>query len=154
MIAEIDITNRTIAEAVLSLQKEAYLIEADLLGTRDIPPLRETIEELMSCRERFFGYYEEGQLIGAIAFKYLKSVVDIHRVMVHPHFFRRGIARMLIRHVERQLPNAKLMIVSTGAKNTPAIKLYESLGFEWLDETIVSEGLRVANFKKKIKRDS
>lgn len=131
---------------VLDLQRKSYKIEAELIGTDEIPPLKETFEELQNCGETFIGCYIEGRLAGAISFKIEGEVIDIHRMMVHPDFFRRGIARKLLCQLEQY--GCSQMIVSTGAANTPAVKLYEKLGFERQHNSVVGDGLVIAHFKK------
>ncbi|WP_306807290.1 GNAT family N-acetyltransferase [Mesobacillus jeotgali] len=135
------------AAEILDLQRKSYRIEADLIGTDEIPPLKETFEQLQNCGETFLGYYLDGRLAGAVSFKIDREVMDIHRMMVDPDFFRRGIARKLIAYLEHQ--NFSEMIVSTGAANTPAIKLYEKLGFVRQNNSAVGGGLVIANFKKR-----
>ncbi|WP_353049950.1 GNAT family N-acetyltransferase [Bacillus sp. ISL-35] len=146
VIREIELNNVMAAAEVLDLQKKSYRIEADLIGTDEIPPLKETFEQLQNCGETFIGYFIEGVLAGAVSYKKSGEVLDIHRMMVHPDFFRRGIAGKLLAEVERQ--ECHEIIVSTGAANTPAIKLYEKLGFVRQGDSVVGNGLVIANFKK------
>jgi hypothetical protein len=51
-IKEMNIQDEEIAKRVLSLQREAYKIEADLIGSMEIPPLKESLQELMDCEEK------------------------------------------------------------------------------------------------------
>ncbi|MBT2685256.1 GNAT family N-acetyltransferase [Bacillus sp. ISL-37] len=132
---------------VLDLQRKSYKIEAGLIGTDEIPPLKETFEQLQDCGETFIGCYIEGRLAGAVSFKKEGEVIDIYRMMVHPEFFRRGIAQKLIAQLE-QIGYSEI-IVSTGAANTPAVKLYEKLGFERQEDSVVGNGLALANFIKR-----
>ncbi|WP_449623072.1 GNAT family N-acetyltransferase [Robertmurraya sp. Marseille-Q9965] len=150
MIREFSIGDK--GEEVLSLQRQAYKIEAAYIGTEDIPPLKETMEELLQCGEEFIGYFVEDTLAGVLSYKFTKGVIDIHRVMVHPSFFRRGIAGSLIHYIEDKTDSAEFVIVSTGAENAPAVKLYQNLGFEVLDQSVFGD-LVVTNFKKKLKKD-
>jgi 8-oxo-dGTP pyrophosphatase MutT (NUDIX family)/N-acetylglutamate synthase-like GNAT family acetyltransferase len=146
IIREIELNDVMAAAEVLDLQKKSYKIEADLIGTDEIPPLKETFEQLQNCGETFMGYYIEGLLAGAVSFKKEGKVLDIHRMMVHPDYFRRGIAGKLLAEIERQ--DCQEILVSTGAANTPAIKLYEKLGFVRQHDSVVGNGLVIANFKK------
>ncbi|MEH7884090.1 GNAT family N-acetyltransferase [Bacillus sp. JJ1609] len=133
---------------MLELQRASYKIEAELIGTYEIPPLKETFEQLQNCGETFIGYYRENKLAGAVSYKREAGTLDIHRVMVHPDFFRRGIAAKLIVHIESLEKNTSNIIVSTGAANVPAVMLYEKLGFVRQEDMIVGDSLRIANFKK------
>ncbi|MDZ5473514.1 GNAT family N-acetyltransferase [Bacillus sp. 31A1R] len=147
MVKQIDIKNIETAKKVLQMQRDSYMVEAEWIGSTDIPPLKESLEELLSCGEQFIGYFEGEDLAGALAFKTNSTEVDIHRVMVHPNHFRKGIAKKLIQYIEN-LHHDKDMIVSTGAKNTPAIQLYLGLGFTKVGEIEVGNGIVISNFKK------
>lgn len=137
------------AAEVLDLQRISYRMEAELIGTNDIPPLKESLEQLQECGETFIGYYLENRLAGAVSYKREAGTVDLHRVMVHPDFFRRGIAARLITHIESMEQAIAKVIVSTGAANLPAVGLYEKLGFQRIEDSQVGNGLVIANFIKR-----
>ncbi|MDQ7864585.1 hypothetical protein RCO48_36285 [Peribacillus frigoritolerans] len=42
------------ASSYFKLQKEAYKVEAEIIGFADIPPLLETYEQFIHCHETFF----------------------------------------------------------------------------------------------------
>lgn len=96
MITPLDITHRETAQQVLDLQLPSYRVEAELTGFDGIPPLRDTVDTLISCGETFRGLYLDGELAGAISYKLEKNLLDIHRVMVHPRHFRKGVATALL----------------------------------------------------------
>ena len=149
-LVSLDITNRETAQAVLQLQRLAYRVEAELIGSDGIPPLRETLEELRTCGEEFLGSLVEGQLVGAISWRFGADTIDIHRLVVHPAHFRRGIATALVRGTLEIEPTAKRAIVQTGAQNAPAAALYQREGFEQIEEFEVG-GLRVSRFAKRLR---
>ena len=95
-IEELDLGASGIAEAVVTLQRASYRIEADLLGARTLPALKESPRRLRKTREHFLGAYEGERLVGAISWKRTGALVDIHRLVVHPDRFRRGIAGALL----------------------------------------------------------
>ncbi len=64
-----------------------------MIGTHEIPPLRDTAETLGRCGEAFYGYFAEGRLVGAVPYKKQDDALDIHRLVVNPDHFRRGIGR-------------------------------------------------------------
>ncbi|MBD2868289.1 GNAT family N-acetyltransferase [Paenibacillus arenilitoris] len=149
MIQSIDITSEAAARQVLAVQLPAYRVEAELIGSDDIPPLKDTAADLMACGEIFYGYYSDGALAGAISYKKDGSVVDIHRMIVHPAFFRRGIAQALLGFVLQRETEAAKFIVATGADNAPARALYAKNGFKLLEEREVAPGLALSFFEKK-----
>jgi ribosomal protein S18 acetylase RimI-like enzyme len=148
VIKDLDPSDKRQALEILDLQTVSYAVEARLIGSWDIPPLKDTVHTLRRCRETFCGYFVQGQLAGLLSYKIEGDVLDIHRLVVRPDHFRKGIARSLIEHVERAAQPASKAIVSTGARNTPARSLYLSMGFEETEEVEVVPGLRVARFEK------
>ena len=113
-----EVASRLAAEAVVELQRASYRIEADLLGARTLPALKESPRRLRKTREHFLGAYEGERLVGAISWKRTGSLVDIHRLVVHPERFRRGIARAIIQALEERQPDARRWVVATGAATT------------------------------------
>ncbi len=148
MIKDLDLSNERQVLEILDLQRASYAVEAELIGSLDIPPLKDTQDTLRRCGETFCGYLAEGRLVGAISYKRGDGVLDIHRLVVHPDHFRKGIARALVEHIEEIAGSADRIIVSTGAKNTPAKRLYRGLGFEETREAEVAPGLRLTFFEK------
>ena len=152
-IARIDITDREVAEAVIRLQRGAYRIESDLIGSDEIPPLRETPDDLRNCGEEFLGALVDGLLVGAISWRFSDGTIDIHRLVVEPGWHRRGIGTALLRRVLATEPAADRAIVQTGAKNHPAATLYLREGFALVEEVKLA-GLSVSRFAKSLKNDS
>jgi ribosomal protein S18 acetylase RimI-like enzyme len=156
MIRQIDIADKETAERVLAVQLPAYRIEAELIGFDGIPALKDTAESLAACGESFFGYWAGDELAGAVSFKEThdpkgRLAVDIHRLIVHPDFFRRGIGSALISHLfgvyDRQ---GASYTVHTGALNIPARKLYARLGFTETGGLEVAPGVAITGFMRKL----
>ncbi|MBA2693059.1 MAG: GNAT family N-acetyltransferase [Rubrobacter sp.] len=139
------------ARAVFELQRRSYAVEAEIIGSRELPPLHETLEDLRSSGEDFHGCFIEGTLAGAISTKKSGDILDIHRLFVGLEYFRRGIASSMLRHVEGAEEWEKIT-VSTGAENAPAKGLYLSRGFVEVGEDEVVPGLFVARFEKEGRR--
>lgn len=149
MIKVLDNKNIEAAEQIVKLQKASYIVEAELIGFMQIPPLLELPEDILNSEEAYYGYYVGQDLGGMISYIIEKDVLDICKVAVHPDFFKRGIATQLIRFVE-QTEGIKRIIVSTGLKNSPAVKLYTSLGFTETHICEVEQGVLIINFEKKL----
>jgi ribosomal protein S18 acetylase RimI-like enzyme len=147
-IVRLDLSDASIASQLLELQREAYRVEADLVGSNDIPPLRETLPELQACAETFLGALADGVLAGAISWKLDGDTIDLHRLVVHPAHFRRGIGVALVRAALAAELSVRRAIVQTGAANAPAVALYRQEGFEPAGEIEPVPGLRVACFTK------
>jgi ribosomal protein S18 acetylase RimI-like enzyme len=148
MIREINIKIRESAEEVLKIQIPSYRVEAELIHFYELPPLKDTIETLQNCGETFYGYYLSSELAGFTSIKIEKGIIDIHRLVVNPKHFKKGIASHLIEYLEEHYKDIETIIVSTGSKNVPAVKLYEKKGFTKTGEIKIGEQLSVTTFKK------
>jgi ribosomal protein S18 acetylase RimI-like enzyme len=137
---------------LLTVQRAAYLVEAQLIDFYDIPTLHETQEQLQHSDEIFYGYFIDRQLAGAVSYKLADDVLDIYRLVVDPGYFRQGIAKKLLNFVENQVakttPHIKKIIVSTGAKNFPAKNFYRQVGFVELGDKEIVAGLLITLFEK------
>ena len=148
MIKIIDIHNRKNAEDVLNIQIPSYQVEAEIIGSYEIPPLKDTVHTLLHCGETFFGYYENETLCGAISIKINDDELDIHRLIVDPNQFRKGIAQLLLNFIETKF-KVQTIKVSTGSKNNPAVRFYKKNGFQHIKEVIVNEQLSLTLFEKR-----
>ena len=146
-IAPLDLADPLLARALLDLQREAYGVEAALFGSDAIPPLHETLAELVACGETFLGSFAADVLLGAVSWRLVAGAVDIHRLVVSPAAFRRGIGRALVRAVLSLHPGLPA-VVQTGAANAPARALYAAEGFTLVDELEPVPGLRVARLSR------
>jgi ribosomal protein S18 acetylase RimI-like enzyme len=128
---------------IAALHKVSYAVEAALIGSFDIPPLREPMHDLACC----------GEMVGAVSYKVETGVMDVHRLVVHPQHFHEGIARSLLKHIEDVEAPLSRIVVSTGSKKLPARSLYRRLGFAEKLEVEVARGLRVTLFEKVVRDD-
>ncbi|EFH83701.1 GNAT family N-acetyltransferase [Ktedonobacter racemifer] len=133
-IGKIQLQSIQQAQRLLEVQRAAYLVEAKLIGSSAIPALQEDLEALQNSDEIFYGCWIDGELAGAISYKREGSLLDIYRLVVHPSYFRRGIGKALVSFVEEVEEGIERIIVSTGARNLPAKRLYEVLGFSEIGE--------------------
>ena len=141
-IAELDLADAATAERVVALQRASYAVEARLIGAAELPPMRETAEQLRASGETFLGAARAGALVGAVAYKRAAGTVDIHRLVVDPAAFRGGVATALLDALEAREGDADHWTVGTGAANAPARALYERRGFEATEERVMPGGIR------------
>jgi ribosomal protein S18 acetylase RimI-like enzyme len=148
-LSRVDVSDAGVAAELLELQRRAYLVEAELIGSDEIPPLRETVAELQACGETFLVARDSsGVLSGAISWRVDGSVIDLHRLVVDPAWFRQGVGSALVRAALASAPDVERAVVQTGAANAPAIALYRREGFEAAGELEPVHGLRIARFVK------
>ena len=74
---------------------------------------------------------EDGRVAGYIGSQTVMDETDMMNVAVHPDFRRKGIAETLVNTLVAQLKTkgSRCLTLEVRASNTPAITLYEKLGF-------------------------
>lgn len=147
MIREIDHRNDAEAKKIQRIQRPAYLVEAELMGFEGIPQLKESVLEIQNSGETFLGYFEQELLKGFISYKKENNTIDIHRLVVDPEHFRKGIGRELLASLTKAFEGMEF-IVSTGKANKPAKNLYTSFGFTESEDFEVAPGIFCTILKK------
>jgi ribosomal protein S18 acetylase RimI-like enzyme len=150
MIKAINQRDNEIATEIASLQKLSYHVEAEIIGYSAIPPLHESIAEIINSKEIYLAFYEEQHIAGILAYEFEGGFIIISKMMVHPDHFKKGIATKLIDYLFRIYSNAWRAKVSTGAKNYPAIRLYLKHGFVKTGERIIDNYLTLYTFEKEL----
>lgn len=135
-----------LAAELLALQRQAYAVEAALIGDDRIPPLHEDLAGLRAAPLRWAGVRAGGRLVGALAWTDDGDLVDVHRLVVAPAAARRGIGSGLVRRLLAEA-GARPVVVATGRDNAPARALYERLGFTVTGEREVLPGLWVTGYR-------
>jgi ribosomal protein S18 acetylase RimI-like enzyme len=123
MIALLDQRDPLIAEQIYHLQQASYAVERDLIDYPDFPPLAVTLTP---------------------------ALLDIGRLIVHPHYFRRGIAGQLLQAVEDYTNVPIRITVSTAEKNLPAVRLYQKHEYHLTERTLLPDGLVLVRFFKSV----
>lgn len=137
-----------LAREIQALQREAYAVEAALIGSDGIPALTETLEDLRGTGETWLGCFDAAGLSGAVAWKLLDDgTVDICRLVVAPRAFRGGVATALLDELDRRYLGHR-MIVSTGSANEPALALYRRRGFRPVRQREAAPGLMVTELTR------
>lgn len=144
VLQQVDVSDLVVASRVVTIQRESYRVEADLIGFEGIPPLHETADELCDLELQWLGSWEDGVLVGVVAWSVRDDHCAIDRLAVHPTYFRRGHGRELV----SSLAHHRDVTVSTGTMNTPARRLYESLGFVPIGIREIAPGVTVTELRR------
>jgi GNAT superfamily N-acetyltransferase len=142
LVEELDLTDPEIAAQVLAVQQAAYRVEADLIGSSDIPQLHETLDQLIAAPVQWHGISDDGHVVAAIAFTIAGDEIDIDRLVVVPDALRRGFGSALV----AALDAAATITVSTGTLNHPARAFYLSHGFVECGRTRPVPSIEVTHF--------
>jgi ribosomal protein S18 acetylase RimI-like enzyme len=138
------------ATKIHALQMAAYTQEAELLEVKHFPPLERSLEDVLDSDEVFLGVLLDETLVGCIAYEILPEGWLISSLVVSPQHQRLGIARALVNAV-LDLGQGKSITVATGAKNTPALGLYHSVGFaEYNRFFMAKDGLEIVQLRLEV----
>ncbi len=140
---DIDVANK-----IRAVYQESYAIEAKLLKATDFPPLKRSLESYLNSKNAFFGYLKNQEITGIIEIDQDNNTTHIQSLVVHPKFFRQGIARKLIEFVFNSF-DSKLFTVATGVENKPATELYKKFGFKEVKQWNTDHGIRKIRFERK-----
>lgn len=150
MIARLDQRDPLLVAQIYQLQQAAYAVERDLIAYPDFPPLAITAQEIQAEPDTFLGFWEGVNLAGVLSFTQMPTLLDIGRLIVHPCYFRRGIASQLLQAVESNATPPMRITVSTAEKNLPAVQLYQKHGYHLTERTVLPDGLVLVRFFKSV----
>ena len=137
-------------EEILKLQYLAYQSEAKLFGNMDIPPLKQTIEEVYDEFQKgaiLKAVGDGGVIIGSVRAFCDSGTVYIGKLMVHPSKQGQGIGTQLLLEMEKQYLNQRYELF-TSTRSEKNIALYQKLGYKIFDEEQVTEELRFVYMEK------
>ena len=129
-------------QEILELQYLAYQSEAALFGNKDIPPLKETIEEL---NEEFnkgvvLKLVEDDKIIGSVRAYAKNGTAYIGKLMVHPDHRCKGYGTLLLNEIEKCFPDCRFELF-TSTRSEDNIRLYKKLGYMIFDTKKITDEL-------------
>ncbi|MDP4549309.1 GNAT family N-acetyltransferase [Alkalihalobacillus macyae] len=149
MIQTLHHQNAETAKLILDVQLPAYRKEAEIINFEGIPQLSDTVTSIQTSEETFIGCFREGKVAGVLSFEHVDGTIRICRLVVHPRYFRMGIAKEIMEHLF--VANNKDFVVSTGADNMPAVKFYKKFGFHEVERSEPVKGVYLTHLKKEAK---
>ena len=148
MIEKLKNSDLAMAKKIRIVFQASYKIEAKLLNATNFPPLQRTLENYIQSKTAFYGYSINGELAAVVEINTDNNFILIRSLVVHPDFFRQGIAGKLIEFVFDTF-ESDLFVVETGLANGPASKLYEKFGFVAVHQWNTDFGIRKVKFEKR-----
>lgn len=134
---------------ILQLQYLAYQSEAALFGSRDIPPLKQTLDEVTAEFQQgvILKAVCEGKIIGSVRAKASQETARIGKLMVHPEYQRQGLGTRLLREIEGCFPGRRYELF-TSTRSVGNIRLYERLGYRIFRREAVTDELEFVYLEK------
>ena len=137
-------------KAILELQYLAYQSEAKLFNDRDIPPLKQTLEDLESELENGIvlkAIDESGNIVGSVRAYDEGGTAYIGKLMVRPQLQRQGIGSELLAAIEKEYPDHRYELF-TSTKSVGNIRLYERMGYRIFRQETVTDELQFVYMEK------
>ena len=138
------------AEAILELQKLAYVSEAEIIDDFTIPPLHQTMDEILSefDHQVFLKVEVANRIIGSVRSYLERGTCHIGKLIVHPEHQNRGIGTALLHAAEDQFPTAERYELFTGQKSGKNWHIYEKAGYHVFRSKVVSKKLTLVYWEK------
>ncbi|MGX1793881.1 GNAT family N-acetyltransferase [Microbacterium sp. NPDC055312] len=140
------------AGEVLTLQRAAFVSEAQIYGSADMPPLTQTLEavqaELVGC----YGWTArvDGRLVGALRGRVEEDLLLIGRIAIAPDLQGEGIGRGLLDVAERE-SGATQAELFTGSLSEANIRLYEACGYRISERVPQDDGTEQIFMRKDLR---
>jgi ribosomal protein S18 acetylase RimI-like enzyme len=139
------------AAAILALQKQAYQSEAELYGESNVPPLKQTLEEMIrDIRTMMVLVACKGEgIVGSVRAKLDdEGTVHIGRLIVRPDCQNCGLGRHLLAEIETAFSEAGRFELFTGHKSVRNLHLYGKNGYVEFDRKTIGAALTLVYLRK------
>lgn len=150
---DIDRLREDDAGEVMTIQRAAFVSEAQIYGSADMPPLTQTLAEVRAELAAGDGLAAriDGRLVGAIRFRESDDLLLIGRIAIAPDTQGMGIGRALLEAAEQQ-SSARTAELFTGSESEANIRLYESCGYEVSERVPDGDGTEQVFLRKLLTR--
>lgn len=142
------------AGEVLTVQRAAYLDEARRYGAWDLPPLKETLDEVrahLGNGTPALGAFDGHRLVGSVRSRVEGERMEVARLAVAPDVQGAGVGRRLLEAITAHAPaDVRVVWLFTGAESDANLRFYESAGFVRAGERIDAVGIRCVTLEQKV----
>lgn len=144
------------AGPIWSLQRAAYLTEAQLYGDPYLPPLTEGQEQVRAAFDRgpVLKAVLEGRIVGAVRGVAAERAFLVNRLAVAPDVRRRGIGRALMAELERRAaaghPELERFALAAGHGSEDGLRFFRSLGYTEASRERMSDHLVLVHLVKPV----
>ncbi len=139
------------AGELLTVQRAAFLDEARLYGTVDIPPLTETLADIRRevAATLTFGAFAGHRLVGSARLTLDGPVGWVSRVAVAPDQQGRGIGGALLAHLEAAAPaGVTAFQLCAGGRSDANVAMYERRGYREFERRRDAAGVELICMRK------
>ncbi|WP_213450885.1 GNAT family N-acetyltransferase [Rhizomonospora bruguierae] len=139
------------AGELITVQRAAFVGEAQLYGTPFLPPLTERPEEVFAPGVAVLVARLGARLVGSVRGVLSGPTWLVKRLAVAPDLHGRGIGSRLLAAVEAAAPPAATQLqLDTGARSEPNLRLYRRYGYAEVDRRAISPDVTLVYLRKRI----
>src|SRR6188474_2429418 len=140
------------AGEVLTIQRAAFVSEAMIYGSADMPPLAQTLEELEAELRDADGWVARigPRIVGAIRTRESDGLLLIGRIVIAPDVQGSGVGRMLLAAAEEHSHAAEAELF-TGSLSEVNIRLYERCGYQQTERVDQGDGTAQVFMRKRLR---
>jgi Predicted acetyltransferase len=115
---------------VYTVQRAAFVVEAQRYDDPHLPPLVETVDEIRDDLRSCVGLVAvcDGRLVGSVRVRADGDQLQIGRLSVAPDLHGRGLGAQLLAAAEHVLPG-RTAVLFTGDRSASNLHLYTSRGY-------------------------
>ncbi|WP_433496889.1 GNAT family N-acetyltransferase [Sphaerimonospora sp. CA-214678] len=137
------------AGEILTLQRAAYVTEAQLYGDPFLPPLVETVEQVRKVIEGgiVLKATEGARLVGSVRGQLSGSTCVVARLIVAPDRQGRGTGGRLLGALHEAVPKATAFDLSTGHLSEGNLRLYRRFGYRETRRERVQDHLTLVHLR-------
>ncbi len=150
----IDIRDASESDAVeiLEIQKLAFHGQGILYDDFTLPPLVQTLEELIQDfkTHAFLKALYDGKIVGSVRGRAEVDTCFISRLIVHPDHQSKGIGKKLIHALEDRFGTVHRYELFTGHKSEKNLALYRKLGYYKFGEKPQGDNVILICMEKRI----
>ncbi|MEV1171756.1 GNAT family N-acetyltransferase [Nonomuraea sp. NPDC049784] len=119
------------AGEILTVQRAAYMSEAQLYGDPYIPPLVESLEQVRKVIEGavVLKALDAGRVVGSVRGQVSGTTCLVARLVVAPDRQGQGLGTALLTALHEAVPEAEAFDLFTGHLSEANLKLYRRLGY-------------------------
>lgn len=139
------------ADAVLSVQRAAFTVEAQLYDDPSLPPLQESPEQLIADlgRSRGLVALDGDRVVGSVRVRVEGTSLHIARLSVAPDQQGRGLGALLLARAE-SVADAEEALLFTGHLSASNLRLYARAGYVEQRRVMVDDRVTLVYLRKQL----
>jgi GNAT superfamily N-acetyltransferase len=137
---------------ILTVQRAAYVSEAQLYGDPFIPPLVESADQIRRAVETatVLVARDAGRIVGAIRGRLSGTTGMVGRLVVAPDVQRRGLGGTLLAALHDEVVSAQAFDLFTGHLSEGNLRLYRGHGYRETRRERMSDHLTLVHMRRQL----